>query len=50
MVKSDYLENAILDAASGGNLLYHVALTTSKAVGGDDTLKFAAGALKLSES
>lgn len=37
----------IFDAASGGNLLYHGALDTSKAVGSGDTFKFAAGDLVL---
>lgn len=38
---------AIFDALSGGNLLYHGALDTSKAVGDGDTFKFLAGNLNL---
>lgn len=41
---------ALMDAASGGNLLYHAALDAAQAVGVGATLKFAAGALKFSES
>ncbi len=35
----------ILDASSAGNLLFHGALTASKAVNSGDTFKFSAGAL-----
>ena len=35
----------IFDASSAGNLLFHGALTASKAVGSGDTISFAAGAL-----
>jgi len=34
---------ALMDASSGGNMLAHGSLTTEKAVGSGDTLKFAAG-------
>jgi len=37
----------IFDAASGGNLLWHGALTVSKTVGSGDTFKFPAGDLNL---
>ena len=37
----------IHDAVSGGNLLFHGALTASKAVGDGDTFKFPAGDLDL---
>jgi hypothetical protein len=33
----------IYDAASGGNLLFHGALTTSKTISTDDQIKIAAG-------
>ena len=36
---------ALMDAASGGNLLLHGALGTSKTVSTGDTVKFAAGDL-----
>ena len=36
---------AICDASTAGNLLFHGALTTSKAVNNGDTFKFNAGAL-----
>lgn len=35
----------IFDAASGGNLLYSAALTTSKTIAADDQLKLATGAV-----
>lgn len=35
----------IYDASTAGNLLWHGALTTSKAIGSGDTLSFAAGDL-----
>lgn len=38
---------AIWDASSGGNALYHGALTTAKTVGSGDTLQIAAGALDI---
>lgn len=37
----------VFDAASGGNLLYHGALTTSKTVGNGDTFEIADGDLDL---
>jgi hypothetical protein len=37
----------IRDLSAGGNLLYHGALTTPKAVGAGDTFSFAAGALDI---
>ena len=40
---------AIMDALSGGNLLYFGALTTPKAVDNGDTASFAAAALSLTE-
>ena len=39
---------ALMDAASGGNLLVHGALSTSKSIGGGDTAEFAAGDLDAS--
>ena len=36
---------ALMDAASGGNLLVHGALSTSKSIGNGDTAEFAAGDL-----
>jgi len=36
---------ALMDAASGGNLLVHGALSTSKSIGSGDTAEFAAGDL-----
>ena len=36
---------ALFDAASGGNMLAHGALSQSKAIGSGDTAKFAAGDL-----
>jgi len=36
---------ALMDAASGGNLLAHGSLTASKTIGNGDTAKFAAGDL-----
>jgi hypothetical protein len=36
----------VYDAASGGNLLFHGALTQSKVTNGGDTISFAAGALQ----
>lgn len=38
---------AIYDAASGGNLLFHSALSTAKVVGSGDTPSFAINALSL---
>ena len=40
----------IFDASTAGNLLFHGALTASKAVGDGDTFKFLAGALDVSLS
>ena len=37
----------VYDAASGGNLLFYGALTTSKTINNGDTVSFAAGALSL---
>lgn len=37
----------IWDAATGGNLLYHGAFTTSKAIGSGDILKVASGSLTI---
>ena len=37
----------ILDASTGGNLLFHGALTASKAVNTDDVFKFPLGALDI---
>lgn len=34
---------AIYDAATGGNLIAHAALTTSKAIAANETLRFPAG-------
>jgi hypothetical protein len=39
---------ALFDAASGGHLLAHGALTQSKAVGDGDTVRFAAGDVNVS--
>lgn len=39
---------ALFDAASGGNMLAHGSLSASKAIGGGDTAKFAAGDLDVS--
>jgi len=39
---------ALFDAASGGHLLIHGALTQSKAVGGGDAVRFAAGDITVS--
>jgi hypothetical protein len=39
---------ALFDAASGGNMLAHGALSESKSVGAGDTAKFAAGDLDVS--
>ncbi|MBN2271204.1 MAG: hypothetical protein JXN61_11360 [Sedimentisphaerales bacterium] len=39
---------ALMDAASGGNLLIHGALNTSKSISSGDTVKFAAGDLDVS--
>ena len=39
---------ALMDAASGGNLLVHGALSTSKSIGTGDTAEFAAGDLDVS--
>ena len=36
---------ALMDAASGGHLLVHGALSTSKSISSGDTVKFAAGDL-----
>ncbi len=38
---------ALFDAASGGDILAHGALSASKTVGSGDTAKFAAGDLKV---
>jgi hypothetical protein len=38
----------IYDAASGGNLLFHGALTASKTISTDDQLKIAAGDISIS--
>lgn len=38
----------IYDAASGGNLLYHGALASSRTIGTGDVLRFSAGALAVS--
>lgn len=40
---------AIMDAASGGNILYHGLLTTAKPVMNGDTAKFTAGSLSVTE-
>lgn len=40
---------AIMDAVSAGNMLYHDALTAPLAVNTDDTARFAAGQLPVSE-
>lgn len=37
----------IFDAASGGNLLFHGALTTSKTINSGDTVTFPAGSLSV---
>ena len=39
---------ALMDAASGGNMLVHGALGASKSIGSGDTAKFAAGDLDVS--
>lgn len=39
---------ALMDAASGGNMLAHGALSQSKTIGSGDTAKFAAGDLDVS--
>lgn len=39
---------ALFDAATGGNMLAHGALSASKAIGSGDTTKFAAGDLDVS--
>lgn len=41
---------AIMDAASGGNMLYYGNLGTSKTVGNGDQVSFAASALTVSEA
>jgi len=38
---------AIIDASSGGNMLWHGALTTSRTVSDGDTLTFSAGNIDL---
>ncbi len=38
---------AIMDAATGGNMLFHGALTASKTVNASDTIEFAVGALDI---
>lgn len=38
----------IFDAVSGGNLLFHAALTTPRAVATDETIRFKAGDLDVS--
>jgi len=40
----------IWDASSGSNLLYHGALTNPKAIADGDTLRFASGAITISEA
>jgi len=40
---------AIFDAVTGGNMLYHGALTTSKSVEEGDTAEFAIGAITITE-
>jgi len=40
----------IWDASSSGNLLYYGALTASKAVADGDTLRFASGAITITEA
>lgn len=40
---------AIIDASSGGNMLYFGALTTSKVVGINDIIEFLAGQLTVTE-
>lgn len=39
---------ALMDAASGGNLLVHGTLSVSKSIGAGDTPEFAAGDLEIS--
>ena len=39
---------ALMDAASGGNMLVHGALIASKSIGSGDTAEFAAGDLDVS--
>jgi hypothetical protein len=41
---------AIMDASSGGNMLYWGDLTTPKAIGSGDTAQFAAGELDITET
>ena len=43
------LAAAVMDAASGGNILYWFDLTESKDVGDGDTFKFASAAVTLTE-
>ena len=38
---------AVHDATTGGNLLFHGALTTTKVVGTDDIVRFTAGSLSI---
>ena len=40
----------IWDASSGGNLLYYGALTASKTIADGDTLRFASGAITITEA
>ena len=40
----------IWDASSSGNLLYYGALTASKVIADGDTLRFASGAITISEA
>ncbi len=40
----------IWDASSSGNLLYYGALTASKTIADGDTLRFASGAITISEA
>ena len=40
---------ALLDAISGGNMLYYGALTTSKTINTGDQLKFATGGIAVTE-
>lgn len=41
---------SVMTALTGGTMLYHGALTASKTVNIDDQLRFAEGALKISEA
>ncbi len=46
----DITHVAVHDALTVGNLLYHGALTATKTINTNDQLKFAAGALDISET